>query len=101
MGPDVWDDNCNCRRCDVSCNHCGSTVGYHVSQPCAPCLRGCNNGHFWMFYAPSVRASSRMLNGTYQGSPLAAFLCVLRAANKREKARQCSGAKCRRSGKMA
>lgn len=27
----------------------GNVIGYHVTQPCEPCMDACNNGHFWMF----------------------------------------------------
>ncbi|KAJ2267304.1 hypothetical protein GGH14_006095, partial [Coemansia sp. RSA 370] len=28
--------------------------GYHITQPCAECLKACNNGHFWMFLTENV-----------------------------------------------
>ena len=48
----VFDDyrtrNCHCRIRDVACLGCGNVIGYHVTQPCEPCMDACNNGHFWM-----------------------------------------------------
>jgi hypothetical protein len=48
----VFDDyrtrNCHCRIRDVACLGCGNVIGYHVTQPCEPCMGACNNGHFWM-----------------------------------------------------
>ncbi|KAI8820957.1 FAM72 protein-domain-containing protein [Fimicolochytrium jonesii] len=42
--------NCYCRIRDVACLGCGNVIGYHVTQPCEPCMEACNNGHFWMFH---------------------------------------------------
>ena len=47
--------NCFCRIRDVACLGwyvlltSGNVIGYHVTQPCQPCMVACNNGHFWMF----------------------------------------------------
>ena len=35
-------------------------VGYHVTQPCPPCLEACNNGHYWMFYTDQVDSCERL-----------------------------------------
>ncbi|KAG0254623.1 Protein fam72a [Mortierella polycephala] len=65
----VYDDyrtrSCKCRICDVACLGCGNTLGYHVTQPCEPCLEACNNGHFWMFHSDGVSCTERYLPKTY------------------------------------
>jgi len=38
----------------------GNVVGYHVTQPCPPCLEACNNGHYWMFYTDQVDSCERL-----------------------------------------
>lgn len=53
--------NCGCRIRDVACLGCGNVVGYHVTQPCEPCMDACNNGHFWMFHIAEVSYSDRMI----------------------------------------
>ncbi|KAI7818643.1 protein FAM72, partial [Gamsiella multidivaricata] len=59
----VYDDyrtrNCKCRIRDIACLGCGSTLGYHVTQPCESCLEACNNGHFWMFHSDGVSCTER------------------------------------------
>ncbi|KAJ1560684.1 Protein fam72a, partial [Cladochytrium tenue] len=52
--------NCRCRIRDSACLTCGNTTGYHVTQPCAECLKSCNNGHFWMFLADAVTCRERL-----------------------------------------
>lgn len=59
---------CHCRIRDSVCSCCGNILGYHVSQPCGGCLEAKNNGHFWMFYAETVRAWERTDSTT--GKPL-------------------------------
>lgn len=60
----VFDDyrtrNCGCRIRDVACLGCGNVIGYHVTQPCEPCMDACNNGHFWMFHIDAVEYKDRM-----------------------------------------
>ncbi|KAI9330575.1 FAM72 protein-domain-containing protein, partial [Zopfochytrium polystomum] len=60
----VFDDyttrNCLCRIRDAACLACGNVVGYHVTQPCAHCLKSCNNGHFWMFLSEGITAMERV-----------------------------------------
>ena len=51
--------NCACRIRDVACLGCGNVIGYHVTQPCEPCMEACNNGHFWMFHLAEVDFSDR------------------------------------------
>ncbi|KAJ8327423.1 hypothetical protein QVD99_008037 [Batrachochytrium dendrobatidis] len=59
----VYDDyltrNCQCRIRDVACLGCGNVIGYHVTQPCGPCMDACNNGHFWMFHVTEVNSHER------------------------------------------
>ncbi|KAI8847175.1 protein FAM72 [Chytridium lagenaria] len=52
--------NCFCRIRDVACLGCGNVIGYHVTQPCEPCMEACNNGHFWMFHIDQVKYSTRL-----------------------------------------
>lgn len=56
---DRMTQGCHCRIRDTVCRGCGNVLGYHVSQPCERCLDAKNNGHFWMFYSETVRASER------------------------------------------
>lgn len=51
--------NCACRIRDVACLGCGNVIGYHVTQPCEPCMEACNNGHFWMFHLSEVNYKDR------------------------------------------
>jgi FAM72 protein len=37
----------------------GNVIGYHVTQPCEPCMDACNNGHFWMFHCTEVSSKDR------------------------------------------
>ncbi|KAI9016557.1 protein FAM72 [Phycomyces nitens] len=53
---------CHCRIRDVACLGCGNVVGYHVVSPCGPCLRSCNNGHFWMFHSDACKPVERKDN---------------------------------------
>jgi hypothetical protein len=50
----------NCIRGDLRFS--GNVIGYHVTQPCQPCMDACNNGHFWMFHVDHVQSSDRMIN---------------------------------------
>ena len=63
--------NCCCRIRDVAClgwynneftrlYHSGNVIGYHVTQPCEPCMDACNNGHFWMFHCTEVSSAERI-----------------------------------------
>ncbi|KAJ3321034.1 Protein fam72a [Boothiomyces sp. JEL0866] len=52
--------NCFCRIRDVACLGCGNVIGYHVTQPCEPCMDACNNGHFWMFHCTEVTSKDRL-----------------------------------------
>ena len=49
--------SCKCSIRDHACFGCGNVIGYHVTQPCLPCLEAKNNGHFWMFYANTTEAT--------------------------------------------
>lgn len=60
VGPDYMTRNCHCCIRDVACLGCGNVVGYHVTQPCPPCLEACNNGHYWMFYTDQVDSCERL-----------------------------------------
>ena len=46
--------------CIILSHFSGNVVGYHVKQPCVPCLQSQNNGHYWMFYRSSVIPGSRL-----------------------------------------
>ncbi|KAL7752251.1 hypothetical protein RI367_002296 [Sorochytrium milnesiophthora] len=59
VNDDYLTKNCRCRIRDVACLGCGNIVGYHVTQPCDPCLDSCNNGHFWMFHSDGTHAIER------------------------------------------
>ncbi|KAJ3104752.1 Protein fam72a [Phlyctochytrium planicorne] len=52
--------SCRCKIRDVACLKCGNVIGYHVTQPCEPCLDSCNNGHFWMFLSDGVFSKERV-----------------------------------------
>ncbi|XP_065909154.1 protein FAM72B-like [Dysidea avara] len=52
--------HCECRIKDIACALCGNIVGYHVMLPCHPCLKSCNNGHFWMFHSACVQPHERL-----------------------------------------
>ncbi|PVV01165.1 hypothetical protein BB560_004428, partial [Smittium megazygosporum] len=56
IGPDYTTQSCRCKIKNVACLGCGNEIGYHITQPCAQCLKSCNNGHFWMFLTESVMA---------------------------------------------
>jgi len=60
VGQDYMTRNCHCCIRDVACLGCGNVVGYHVTQPCPPCLEACNNGHYWMFYTDQVDSCERL-----------------------------------------
>ncbi|XP_078500709.1 protein FAM72A [Lissotriton helveticus] len=60
VGRCYFTDICECKLKDVACLKCGNVVGYHVIVPCQPCLRSCNNGHFWMFHSRAVFGINRM-----------------------------------------
>jgi hypothetical protein len=55
--------NCHCRVRDCACLGCGNVIGYHVTQPCEPCMESCNNGHFWMFHCTEVGSKDRVNQG--------------------------------------
>ena len=59
VADDYMTRTCSCKIRDVACLGCGNVIGYHVTQPCEPCLGACNNGHFWMFHAAEVAARTR------------------------------------------
>ncbi len=42
-------------------NNSGNVIGYHVTQPCHPCMEACNNGHFWMFHVDHVNSIDRTM----------------------------------------
>ncbi|KAI9481861.1 protein FAM72A [Coemansia mojavensis] len=54
VGTDYTTRSCRCKIRNVACLGCGNEVGYHITQPCAECLKACNNGHFWMFLTENV-----------------------------------------------
>ncbi|KAI8326545.1 hypothetical protein GQ54DRAFT_319159 [Martensiomyces pterosporus] len=54
VGVDYTTRSCRCKIRNVACLGCGNEIGYHITQPCAECLKACNNGHFWMFLTESV-----------------------------------------------
>ncbi|KAL7747958.1 hypothetical protein RI367_006706 [Sorochytrium milnesiophthora] len=54
VNEDYTTQKCLCKIRDGACLTCGNIVGYHVTQPCKPCLESCNNGHFWMFHMENV-----------------------------------------------
>lgn len=60
LDDDRMTQGCHCRIRDTACQHCGNVLGYHVSQPCDRCLDAKNNGHFWMFYSETIRATERL-----------------------------------------
>lgn len=42
---------CRCVAHPTRCARCKQgVIGYHVVRPCEPCLRGCNNGHYWLVH---------------------------------------------------
>ncbi|KAH6577084.1 hypothetical protein BASA50_000047 [Batrachochytrium salamandrivorans] len=59
VNDDYQTRNCLCRIRDVACLGCGNVIGYHVTQPCEPCMDACNNGHFWMFHVTEVNSDER------------------------------------------
>eukprot|EP00842_Homolaphlyctis_polyrhiza_P004127 jgi/Hompol1/4715/HPOL_003847-RA len=68
VNDDYQTRNCFCRIRDVACLGCGNVIGYHVTQPCEPCMDACNNGHFWMFHVSEVASHDRIV--TESGQPL-------------------------------
>ncbi|CAH1784126.1 unnamed protein product [Owenia fusiformis] len=60
VGPPYSTGKCDCKIKDVACILCGNVCGYHVSQPCKPCLSSCNNGHLWMFHSSAVSSLDRL-----------------------------------------
>ncbi|KAJ3184166.1 Protein fam72a [Geranomyces variabilis] len=60
VNDDYQTRNCFCRIRDVACLGCGNVIGYHVTQPCEPCMEACNNGHFWMFHISEVAYADRL-----------------------------------------
>ncbi|KAJ3185359.1 Protein fam72a [Gaertneriomyces sp. JEL0708] len=60
VNDDYHTRNCQCKIRDTACLGCGNIIGYHVTQPCEPCMDACNNGHFWMFHAEGVIGSERV-----------------------------------------
>nr|KAJ3418754.1 Protein fam72a [Polyrhizophydium stewartii] len=66
VNDDYQTRNCFCRIRDVACLGCGNVIGYHVTQPCEPCMDACNNGHFWMFHVAEVQARERVNGQTTQ-----------------------------------
>ncbi|KAI9091856.1 FAM72 protein-domain-containing protein [Phlyctochytrium arcticum] len=60
VNDDYQTRNCYCRIRDVACLGCGNVIGYHVTQPCEPCMEACNNGHFWMFHISEVAYADRL-----------------------------------------
>lgn len=60
LDEDYMTRSCSCKLRDVLCSHCGSVLGYHVSQPCLKCLSSSNNGHFWMFLSRYVTSAVRL-----------------------------------------
>ncbi|KXS13360.1 hypothetical protein M427DRAFT_125063 [Gonapodya prolifera JEL478] len=60
VAEDYTTRNCWCRIRDVGCVGCGNVVGYHVTQPCEPCMSACNNGHYWMFHTTEVTSTERL-----------------------------------------
>ncbi len=48
-------------------------IGYHVTQPCQPCMDACNNGHFWMFHVDHVVSTDRK---TPYSNPTHAFIIL-------------------------